>query len=424
MIGKGYDGNFTGYNQGNDAIAIGTYAGKVNQGPQSIAIGSNAGGAGQGSGSVAIGLGAGNTNQSPSSVAVGQNAQNSGPNSVGIGYNVDAKLNSIAIGTNTYSASSTITLNATGANIPQSSAQEGAFFVSPVRAAVNASGSSSLLGYNQGTAEISQVAVGTGLSLSGGTLSLSVGGTLVSNVLITATQSPYTIPDGVRFVRMTLVGGGGCGGRGNYNAAGGGGGGSGYITNTSILNVTNGDTLDVVIGNGAPDQAASGSTIVTYIKAGVPTTIYSAAGGFNGGGPVYSEPLLYQGAGGNGDCGGSTGYSCPAENNGRENTVGSGGTFATNGVVGTVNDGNNTYGGGNANSFNGTFGMPSSWPNIALNTGGGGCGGGYGGGYGSDSSTMNASGYYGGGGAGSSGGGGDIPGGSGAPGCAILSLFF
>jgi hypothetical protein len=71
----------------------------------------------------------------------------------------------------------------------------------------------------------------------------------------TATGScTFTIPDGVSFMDILLVGGGGSGG----SYGGGGGGGGGVMFKTSYA-VTSGATLDLTVGIGgtAPTDASS-----------------------------------------------------------------------------------------------------------------------------------------------------------------------
>jgi hypothetical protein len=172
MIGRGYeDGGqaYIGANQGQDAIAIGTLAGKSSQKTLGIAIGRLAGHADQSMGAVAIGYYAGNTNQgskavaigynvgsngqAPSSIAIGDNAQNSGTYSTAIGTNIGVTgIQSTAIGANAYAShNNTIVLNAQGYNL--SSAQSDSLFVAPIRSDVTTSGLYNLT-YNRVTREV------------------------------------------------------------------------------------------------------------------------------------------------------------------------------------------------------------------------------------------------------------------------------
>ena len=172
MIGRGYeDGGqaYIGANQGQDAIAIGTFAGKSSQKTLAIAIGRLAGHADQSMGAVAIGHYAGHTNQgskavaigynvgsngqAPSSIAIGDNAQNSGTYSTAIGTNIGVTgIQSTAIGANAYAShNNTIVLNAQGYNL--SSAQSDSLFVAPIRSDVTTSGLYNLT-YNRVTREV------------------------------------------------------------------------------------------------------------------------------------------------------------------------------------------------------------------------------------------------------------------------------
>ena len=98
--------------QGVSAVAIGLYAGQSTQGENAVAVGISAAFAQQGANSVAIGNNAGCISQGAYAVAIGNNA----------GYN-SQNANSIAI-----NASSTITLNTTGAGC----------FINPIRPATTA----------------------------------------------------------------------------------------------------------------------------------------------------------------------------------------------------------------------------------------------------------------------------------------------
>jgi len=102
-------GSSAGYDaQGDNAVAIGTSAGQTFQGTSATAVGSLAGSAGQGTYSVAIGTGTGETSQGIYSVAVGTFAGR------------------------TSQANNSIIINATGANLNQTTANT--FTVKPVRA--------------------------------------------------------------------------------------------------------------------------------------------------------------------------------------------------------------------------------------------------------------------------------------------------
>jgi len=109
--------------QGNFSVAIGYLAGNNTQGGDSVAVGVNSGGQGQGSEAVAVGSYAGYTSQGNLSVAVGRGAgENSqGANSVAVGH----------LAGRTNQGNNSIILNATGANLEQTTANT--FTVKPVR---------------------------------------------------------------------------------------------------------------------------------------------------------------------------------------------------------------------------------------------------------------------------------------------------
>lgn len=105
-IAIGYSAAVSG-NQADNAIAIGTLAGRDHQGINSIAIGYTAGGGSQGFNSIAIGNGAGGSAQGNNSIAIGASSENTtGNNNV-------------------------IVLNASGSAL--NSNAPSAFYVSPVR---------------------------------------------------------------------------------------------------------------------------------------------------------------------------------------------------------------------------------------------------------------------------------------------------
>jgi hypothetical protein len=125
--------------QGSAAVAIGKDAGTTTQGQWAVAIGTEAGNATQGAGSVAIGLLAGKISQGGTAVAVGPGAgyTNQGNSTVAIGYNAGSNTqgtSAVAIGYNagrTSQGNNSIILNATGANLDQTTANT--FTVKPVR---------------------------------------------------------------------------------------------------------------------------------------------------------------------------------------------------------------------------------------------------------------------------------------------------
>ena len=110
--------------QGSVAVAIGSNAGNTSQGDNTVAIGTNAGRTSQGTSATAVGSGAGSTTQGIYSVAIGGAAGETGQGQY-----------SVAVGTlagRTSQANNSIILNATGANLNQTTANT--FTVKPVRA--------------------------------------------------------------------------------------------------------------------------------------------------------------------------------------------------------------------------------------------------------------------------------------------------
>jgi len=180
--------------QGGYSVAVGYLAGNNTQGGDSVAVGVNSGGQLQGAEAVAVGSYAGYTSQGNLSVAVGRGA---GENSQG--------ANSVAVGTlagRTNQANNSIILNATGANLEQTTANT--FTVAPVRNDVANIGN--VMFYNATSKEITygnvvSVAgnITSGNILTGGLISATgniTGGNLsVTNItgsLTTASQANIT----------------------------------------------------------------------------------------------------------------------------------------------------------------------------------------------------------------------------------------
>lgn len=110
---------------------------------------------------------------------------------------------------------------------------------------------------------------------------------------ITASTT-FTVPSGTSRLMVEAWGGGGGGGSFNTTTclAGGGGGGGGYLR--TVIAVTPGESLAIVVGNGGTPGVAGTATVV---MSGV-TTIASAGGGAGGttsggaGGQVVSSTGL------------------------------------------------------------------------------------------------------------------------------------
>jgi hypothetical protein len=125
--------------QGEYSVAIGQNAGSNIQGLQSVAVGLNAGSNTQGNLAVAIGVSAGFTNQGDATVAIGPNAghDTQSNEAVAIGAfagNTSQGTSAVAIGSGagrTSQGNNSIILNATGANLNQTTANT--FTVAPVR---------------------------------------------------------------------------------------------------------------------------------------------------------------------------------------------------------------------------------------------------------------------------------------------------
>jgi len=125
--------------QGNFAVGIGRNAGQTTQGGAAVAIGVSAGDTSQGNSAVAVGQSAGFTNQSANTVAVGVGAgqTSQGVDAVAVGASAGSLtqgIAAVAIGTlagRTFQANNSIIINATGANLDQTTANT--FTVAPIR---------------------------------------------------------------------------------------------------------------------------------------------------------------------------------------------------------------------------------------------------------------------------------------------------
>lgn len=177
----------------------------------------------------------------------------------------------------------------------------------------------------------------------------------------------WTVPGGVTSVSIFAVGGGGGGSvQTGLTVAAGGGGGGGHIVR-SVVNVTPGDLIDIVIGAGG--------------SAAVYTSSSSVKAGGAGGDTKFGENVIAAGAeagsageksvGGNGCSGGTGGGACgySGENGGFS---GGSGSYGGGGGAGGIRTGTPTTGkGGNGGTYGGGGGGYSGG-----GSGGAGCGSG------------------------------------------------
>lgn len=216
------------------------------------------------------------------------------------------------------------------------------------------------------------------------TLPTTSGGKLKTQLLTIADSSPWTWPDGVDGVWVTMVGGG-AGGRGNDTGSlGGGGGGSGeYCVRRWYPRLSATTTTFTVGAKGAADSDGSNTTFGTITVQGgkTPTTV-----GYGGrGGGIQTAPsskvvgvrsidegvVTFSGANGGGA--GSTTASAGFAGGGCEHYTG--------GLGGSSNGSRSGGGGGGASPFgNGGDGGSAVGPGnapaaTAYGAGGGGAGG-------------------------------------------------
>ena len=123
------------------------------------------------------------------------------------------------------------------------------------------------------------------------------------------TSGVFTVPNGVKELQVFCVGGGGGGNGGDGYVGGGGGGG---YTNTDLLKVSKGSSIQITIGSGGI-FADGGSTSVESISSngGCGAGKYFAGhdGGSGGGGGGTGGSGYFGGAGGSNGGNGNVGYT-------------------------------------------------------------------------------------------------------------------
>lgn len=206
---------------------------------------------------------------------------------------------------------------------------------------------------------------------------------LIKKPLTTTTYTSndtWVVPDHVDRIYVTAVGGGGGGGGGSLQA-GGNGAGSGEYVSSSILPVTPGETVTIVVGTGgaggagAPQSSGSYTDAASLGTAGSSSSVTSPSGGnvtVSGGSPAGFSTLPT----GGGAAGAVNGTAGSAGSNVGAYTGGAGGTspstnYAAGGGGGSASQLGNGAAGANGPSFAGN-GTGSS---AAANTGAGGGGG-------------------------------------------------
>lgn len=253
-----------------------------------------------------------------------------------------------------------------------------------------------------------------GVAVAGGFI-YTVGGNYpngAATVYNTQGSDTYTVPAGFNTITFKAWGGGGGGAGGGRSGSGGNGGGSGYVR--TVLSVTPGEVLNVMVGGGGGGgtgrsdggDGGGGGGYSSISHSG--SVLALAAGGAGGGGGGYNSGTN----GGNGGAGGgTTGISGDTASG---NSGGGGGTQSSGGSAGSGggnsgSGGSSLAGGGGADGRSGS-GSDGSTSNGATSgsggsgglgsvsnnyAGGGGGGGGYyggGGGSGSDSRTAGSGG--------------------------------
>jgi hypothetical protein len=230
----------------------------------------------------------------------------------------------------------------------------GTNFVSAQLASADLSDTSSLVTLT-GTQTLTNKTVGSG-GLAG----------LTPSKQIFTTSGTFTIPTGVKAVKVTVLGGGGAGGGSSSGSNNGGGGAAGGCGIKWLSGLTPGNTLTVTVGSGgtgvsnATGNSGGSSSVASGTQTITTITTNGGTGGFGGG--VTSAGAFETAAGTGGDI----------------NMGGSGGGFSTTAGPYGGAGGNSMFGVGGGNS-NGAgraaigFGAGGSGSNSSL-TGAGGAG--------------------------------------------------
>lgn len=153
-------------------------------------------------------------------------------------------------------------------------------------------------------------------------------------VKILSGSGNWTVPDGVRKIKVVCIGGGGGGGVGGINPFYAGGGGAGSIVcdvNASILNVTPGQLIAYSVGAGGASGSAGSDTTFT----GAITGKGGAAGQTNLGLPGAGGALISAiSASGHAGLGGGVGNEIGGTGGGAGGAGGYGGAGADGGIGG------------------------------------------------------------------------------------------
>ncbi|MCA9324891.1 hypothetical protein KDA23_02370, partial [Candidatus Saccharibacteria bacterium] len=264
------------------------------------------------------------------------------------------------------------------------------------------------------TSNLSSAIWQQGTAVAGGyiyTVGGSDGATTVSTPYMTAGSygsgtGGFPVPAGVTSVTVKVWGaGGGAGAGNNQSGSGGDGGGGGYAK--SVLTVTPGETLNVVVGTGGAGaggnrRGGSGGGFSAVLRSS--TYLIQAGGGGGGGGAEGTS----RGNGGNGGAGG--GSNGVSGSNGGNSNSGGGGVRGTNSGGGNGGSaGNNGASGANgAANAGGDGGGSTGTCNASVSGNTGGAGGYGGGGLGGNDSSSCEGGGGGGGGRYGGGGGGSV----------------
>jgi len=218
-------------------------------------------------------------------------------------------------GTNTGDQTITLTSDVTGSGTGSFATTIAANAVTYAKMQA-ASTTSVILGASSTSTTIAELTLGSGLSLSGSTLSASGGSAAQVDVYTTTgTVHTWSKPAGAKAVAMIAygAGGGGGGGAGNASAVNrtGGGGGGGGACNKLFFDAANlPSSLYVIVGSGGggggnqTSGSAGGNSTVASNSSNPPSagTVFCRAGGGGGGGAGGTGD---NGSGGGGGVGGA-----------------------------------------------------------------------------------------------------------------------
>ncbi len=160
----------------------------------------------------------------------------------------------------------------------------------------------------------------------------------------TTGTSTFSVPTGIKKIKVQVVGGGGGGGSGTDEAGGGGGGGGGGYAR-EYLDVSSTSTIIYYVGNASEETRFGGGSGVFLRATAGSSGLQASPGGVGGAGGVGSGGDINIG-GQSGGTGGGTAAARGAGGNGGSSVLGGGGTGAVSTNNGAAGGSGQNYGGG------------------------------------------------------------------------------